>query len=65
MALITSVRTIRLRLNELVISLLCLSVSFLKNQIVFIGMGFGSPVWGNVSDKYGRKIVSALFFPTI
>uniref|UniRef100_A0A3Q3AF91 Synaptic vesicle 2-related protein-like n=1 Tax=Kryptolebias marmoratus TaxID=37003 RepID=A0A3Q3AF91_KRYMA len=22
----------------------------------FIGMGLGSPVWGNVSDKYGRKL---------
>lgn len=62
MALITSVRTFRLLLYELVISLLCLNVSFFfLYQIVFIGMGFGSTVWGNVSDKYGRKIVSAIF----
>ncbi|XP_044029764.1 synaptic vesicle 2-related protein [Siniperca chuatsi] len=24
--------------------------------VVFLGMGFGSPLWGNVSDKYGRKV---------
>ncbi|RVE65799.1 hypothetical protein OJAV_G00119980 [Oryzias javanicus] len=28
----------------------------LITSVVFIGMGFGSPVWGNVSDKYGRKV---------
>uniref|UniRef100_A0A8C6PKD4 Synaptic vesicle 2-related protein-like n=1 Tax=Nothobranchius furzeri TaxID=105023 RepID=A0A8C6PKD4_NOTFU len=28
----------------------------LITSVVFIGMGFSSPVWGNVSDKYGRKI---------
>ncbi|XP_041825115.1 synaptic vesicle 2-related protein-like [Melanotaenia boesemani] len=28
----------------------------LITSAVFIGMGFSSPVWGNVSDKYGRKI---------
>lgn len=32
------------------------------HQVVFIGMGFGSPVWGNVSDKYGRKVVSVVSF---
>ncbi|XP_073334329.1 synaptic vesicle 2-related protein-like [Pagrus major] len=24
--------------------------------VVFVGMGFGSPTWGNMSDKYGRKV---------
>ncbi|KAM9338673.1 synaptic vesicle 2-related protein [Symphorus nematophorus] len=28
----------------------------LITSVVFVGMGFSSPVWGNVSDKYGRKI---------
>ncbi|XP_029371844.1 synaptic vesicle 2-related protein [Echeneis naucrates] len=28
----------------------------LITSVVFIGMGLSSPVWGNVSDKYGRKI---------
>ncbi|XP_013859202.1 synaptic vesicle 2-related protein, partial [Austrofundulus limnaeus] len=27
----------------------------LITSVVFIGMGIGSPMWGNVSDKYGRK----------
>lgn len=31
-------------------------------QVVFVGMGISSPVWGNVSDKYGRKVVSSLIF---
>ncbi|TMS08562.1 Synaptic vesicle 2-related protein [Larimichthys crocea] len=25
-------------------------------SVVFAGMGIGSPVWGNIADKYGRKI---------
>ncbi|KAF3702052.1 Synaptic vesicle 2-related protein [Channa argus] len=25
-------------------------------SVVFVGMGVSSPVWGNVSDKYGRKV---------
>uniref|UniRef100_A0A4W6CQT4 SV2 related protein b n=1 Tax=Lates calcarifer TaxID=8187 RepID=A0A4W6CQT4_LATCA len=28
----------------------------LITSVVFVGMGIGSPIWGNVSDKYGRKI---------
>ncbi|KAM9735210.1 synaptic vesicle 2-related protein-like [Menidia menidia] len=28
----------------------------LITSVVFIGMGFSSPVWGNVSDKYGRRV---------
>ncbi|XP_071321888.1 synaptic vesicle 2-related protein-like [Trachinotus anak] len=28
----------------------------LITSVVFVGMGISSPVWGNVSDKYGRKI---------
>ncbi|XP_061590175.1 synaptic vesicle 2-related protein-like [Cololabis saira] len=28
----------------------------LITSVVFIGMGFGSPLWGNVSDKYGRRV---------
>uniref|UniRef100_A0A3P9L6I7 SV2 related protein b n=1 Tax=Oryzias latipes TaxID=8090 RepID=A0A3P9L6I7_ORYLA len=31
-------------------------LSILGPELHFIGMGFGSPVWGNVSDKYGRKV---------
>ncbi|XP_033845976.1 synaptic vesicle 2-related protein [Periophthalmus magnuspinnatus] len=27
----------------------------LITSVVFIGMGIGSPLWGNVSDKYGRR----------
>ncbi|XP_059214395.1 synaptic vesicle 2-related protein [Centropristis striata] len=27
----------------------------LITSVVFIGMGFGSPAWGNFSDTYGRK----------
>lgn len=30
----------------------------LLEQVVFIGMGISSPIWGNVADKYGRKVVS-------
>ena len=29
-------------------------------QVVFVGMGISSLVWGNVCDKYGRKVVSSL-----
>lgn len=32
---------------------------FLFPQVVFVGMCFGSPVWGNLSDKYGRRTVSS------
>uniref|UniRef100_A0A8C5HH33 Synaptic vesicle 2-related protein-like n=1 Tax=Gouania willdenowi TaxID=441366 RepID=A0A8C5HH33_GOUWI len=28
----------------------------LITSVVFIGMGISSPVWGKVSDKYGRKV---------
>ncbi|XP_070706529.1 synaptic vesicle 2-related protein-like isoform X2 [Pempheris klunzingeri] len=28
----------------------------LITSVVFIGMGISSPVWGNVSDKYGRRV---------
>ncbi|XP_029024039.1 synaptic vesicle 2-related protein [Betta splendens] len=28
----------------------------LITSVVFIGMGISSPVWGNVSDKFGRKV---------
>uniref|UniRef100_A0A3Q3LTV0 Synaptic vesicle 2-related protein-like n=1 Tax=Mastacembelus armatus TaxID=205130 RepID=A0A3Q3LTV0_9TELE len=28
----------------------------LITSVVFVGMGISSPIWGNVSDKYGRKI---------
>ncbi|XP_072228190.1 synaptic vesicle 2-related protein-like [Leuresthes tenuis] len=28
----------------------------LITSVVFIGMGLSSPVWGNVSDKYGRRV---------
>ncbi|KAK2819139.1 hypothetical protein Q5P01_024700 [Channa striata] len=28
----------------------------LITSVVFVGMGVSSPVWGNVSDKYGRKV---------
>ncbi|XP_067430936.1 synaptic vesicle 2-related protein [Thunnus thynnus] len=28
----------------------------LITSVVFVGTGISSPVWGNVSDKYGRKI---------
>lgn len=31
---------------------------FFLEQVVFIGMGISSPIWGNVADKYGRKVVS-------
>uniref|UniRef100_UPI0037E86FAD synaptic vesicle 2-related protein-like n=1 Tax=Semicossyphus pulcher TaxID=241346 RepID=UPI0037E86FAD len=27
----------------------------LITSVVFIGTGIGSPIWGNVSDKYGRR----------
>uniref|UniRef100_A0A8C5D6Q4 Synaptic vesicle 2-related protein-like n=1 Tax=Gouania willdenowi TaxID=441366 RepID=A0A8C5D6Q4_GOUWI len=32
----------------------------LITSVVFIGMGIGSPVWGKVSDKYGRKVGLAM-----
>ncbi|XP_035523979.1 synaptic vesicle 2-related protein-like [Morone saxatilis] len=25
-------------------------------SVVFVGMGISSPVWGNISDKYGRRV---------
>lgn len=25
-----------------------------------MGMGISSPVWGNVSDRFGRKVVGSL-----
>ncbi|XP_053267482.1 synaptic vesicle 2-related protein [Pleuronectes platessa] len=28
----------------------------LLTSVVFVGMGISSPLWGNLSDKYGRKI---------
>uniref|UniRef100_A0A7N6AUH5 Major facilitator superfamily (MFS) profile domain-containing protein n=1 Tax=Anabas testudineus TaxID=64144 RepID=A0A7N6AUH5_ANATE len=28
----------------------------LITSVVFVGMGISSPVWGNVSDRYGRKV---------
>uniref|UniRef100_A0A3B5BAG8 Synaptic vesicle 2-related protein-like n=1 Tax=Stegastes partitus TaxID=144197 RepID=A0A3B5BAG8_9TELE len=28
----------------------------LITSVVFVGMGISSPVWGNVSDKYGRRV---------
>ncbi|KAM6902105.1 synaptic vesicle 2-related protein [Xenentodon cancila] len=28
----------------------------LITSVVFIGMSFGSPLWGNMSDKYGRRV---------
>ncbi|XP_070787155.1 synaptic vesicle 2-related protein-like, partial [Enoplosus armatus] len=28
----------------------------LITSVVFIGMGISSPLWGNLSDKYGRKV---------
>ncbi|KAM4527934.1 synaptic vesicle 2-related protein [Odontesthes bonariensis] len=28
----------------------------LITSVVFIGMGLSSPLWGNVSDKYGRRV---------
>ncbi|XP_006788935.1 synaptic vesicle 2-related protein-like [Neolamprologus brichardi] len=28
----------------------------LITSVVFIGMGISSPIWGNVADKYGRKV---------
>lgn len=29
-------------------------------QVVFVGMCFGSPTWGNMADNYGRKLVSII-----
>ena len=31
-------------------------------QVVFLGMGISSPLIGLVGDKYGRKVVSAVFY---
>uniref|UniRef100_A0AAQ5X4X1 Major facilitator superfamily (MFS) profile domain-containing protein n=1 Tax=Amphiprion ocellaris TaxID=80972 RepID=A0AAQ5X4X1_AMPOC len=28
----------------------------LITSVVFVGMGISSPLWGNVSDKYGRRV---------
>ncbi|XP_030598810.1 synaptic vesicle 2-related protein [Archocentrus centrarchus] len=28
----------------------------LITSVVFVGMGISSPIWGNVSDKYGRRV---------
>ncbi|XP_041816100.1 synaptic vesicle 2-related protein [Chelmon rostratus] len=28
----------------------------LITSVVFVGMGLSSPIWGNVSDKYGRRV---------
>ncbi|XP_076614565.1 synaptic vesicle 2-related protein [Chaetodon auriga] len=28
----------------------------LITSVVFVGMGLSSPLWGNVSDKYGRRV---------
>lgn len=30
----------------------------LITSVIFVGMLFGASVWGIISDKYGRKIVS-------
>ena len=30
-------------------------------QVVFVGMCFGSPSWGNMADNYGRKVVSIIW----
>lgn len=34
-------------------------LSFFLIQAVFIGMMISSSLWGNISDKYGRKTVSS------
>ena len=31
-------------------------------QVVFLGMGISSPLIGLVGDKYGRKVVSTVFY---
>ncbi len=33
---------------------------FFLPQVVFVGMGISSSVWGKVSDKYGRRVVSLI-----
>lgn len=61
-ALITSVKSpFVLFCSQLIVQCaLMFNVTFLLPQVVFVGMGISSPVWGNVSDRYGRKVVSSL-----
>lgn len=32
-------------------------ILYVPCQVVFIGMMLSSSLWGNISDKYGRKVV--------
>lgn len=59
-ALITSVRSSQTGCTLQLVDLdMCEHfVFFFWPQVVFVGMGLSSPIWGNVSDKYGRRVVS-------
>ena len=37
----------------------------MMTSVVFVGMFFGSGLWGKMSDRYGRRTVSPSFSPSL